>query len=159
MTNYEYILGECRKAYRGGWDSIAIEECIDKLKELSREELLRLFTSRWLDKKSEVHEAIFGLLFHEQLERRRELIQNATIDELGKMLIEKDGNYVKLARRELKERYQRLDHDSQMRIIGYFIKGTTKSDVSWGSVREKWQKRGFANPPSFSDSRNNKNNK
>lgn len=46
MTNYEYILGECRKAYRGGWDSIAIEECIDKLKELSREELLRLFTSR-----------------------------------------------------------------------------------------------------------------
>lgn len=152
MTNYEYILGECRKAYRGGWDSIAIVECIDKLKELSREELLRLFTSRWLDKKSEVHEAIFGLLFHEQLEQRRELIQNATIDELGKMLIEKDSNYVALARKELKERYQRLDHGSQMRIIRYFIKGTTKSDVSWGVVREKWQKRGIANPPSIFDS-------
>lgn len=87
-----------------------------------------------------------------KLEQRRDLIHNATIDELGKMLIEKGGNYVKLARRELKERYQRLDHDSQMRIIGYFIKGTTKSDVSWGSVREKWQKRGFANPPSIFDS-------
>lgn len=152
MTGYEYILSECKKAHYGGWSAIAIEECIEKLKELSREELLRLFTSRWLDKKSEVYEAIFNLLFHEQLEQRRKLIHNATIDELGKMLIEKGGNYVKLARKELKERYQRLDHDSQMRIIGYFIKGTTKSDVSWGSIREKWQKRGFANPPNIFDS-------
>ena len=113
---------------------------------------MRLFTSRWLDKKSEVREAIFGLLFKEQLERRAALIRDASIDELGAMLIEKDGNYVKLARNELKARYQQADHETQMRIISYFVKGTTKSDKKWGEVREKWQKRGFANPPSIFDS-------
>lgn len=131
---------------------MTVVNCIDKLRDLTREELLRLFTSRWLVHKCEVREAVFGLLFKEQLERRAAKICDASIDELGAMLIEKDGNYVVLARKELKERYQRLDHGSQMRIIRYFIKGTTKSDVSWGVVREKWQKRGFANPPSIFDS-------
>lgn len=152
MTNYEYILSECKKAHCGKWESEAVEATIAKLKGLTRDELIRLFTSRWLDKKNEVREAIFGLLFKEQLERREALIRDASIDELGAMLIEKDGNYVKLARKELKTRYQDTDHDTQMRIISYFLKGTTKSDKKWGEVREKWQKRGFANPPSIFDS-------
>lgn len=152
MTDYEYILSECKKAHYGQWDAVSVVNCIEKLRDLTREELLRLFTSRWLVHKCEVREAVFGLLFKEQLERRAAKIRDASVDELGAMLIEKDGNYVVLARKELKERYQRLDHGSQMRIIRYFIKGTTKSDVSWGVVREKWQKRGFANPPSIFDS-------
>lgn len=152
MTNYEYILNECKKAHCGKWESEAVEACIKRLPSLTRDELMRLFTSRWLDKKSEVREAIFGLLFKEQLERRAALIRDASIDELGAMLIEKDGNYVKLARNELKARYQQADHETQMRIISYFVKGTTKSDKKWGEVREKWQKRGFANPPSIFDS-------
>lgn len=147
MTNYEYILNECKKAHRGKWDGGAIEVCIKRLPSLTRDELMRLFTSRWLEKKCEMREAIFGLLFKEQLERREALIRDASIDELGAMLIEKDGNYVKMARLELKARYNQGDHDTQMRIISYFIKGSTKSDKKWGEVREKWQKRGFANPP------------
>ena len=96
--------------------------------------------------------AIFRLLFGQQLEKRATMIREASIDELGKMLIDRDGSYVKEARKELKARYQAVDHDTQMRIISYFIKGTTKQDVKWGEVREKWQKRGFANPPSIFDS-------
>ena len=152
MTNYEYILKECKKAHCGKWDGGAIEACIKRLPSLTRDELIRLFTSRWVDKKSEVREAIFGLLFKEQLERRDALIREASIDGLGAMLIEKDGNYVKMARHELKTRYNQTDHDTQMRIISYFNKGTTKSDKKWGEVREKWQRRGFANPPSIFDS-------
>ncbi len=68
------------------------------------------------------------------------------------MLIEKGGNYVKLARQELKERYQHVDHETQMKIIHFFLLGPTKQDLKWGEVREKWQKRGFANPPSIFDS-------
>ena len=152
MTNYEYILGECKKAYRGGWEILAVQDCVDRLPALTREELLRLFTSRWLGKKDEVRQVIFALLFQEQIEKRRALIRDATIDELGAMLTEVNWNYVKDARVELKQRYQRASHDTQMRIIGFFKRGTTKQDVKWGEVREKWQQRGFANPPSIFDS-------
>lgn len=106
MTNYEYILSECKRAHYGKWESKAVEACIDKLKGLTREELVRLFTSRWQNQECEVHEAIFRLLFKEELEQRVVLIRDATIDELGEMLMEKDGNYVKLARKELKVWYQ-----------------------------------------------------
>ena len=152
MTNYEYILSECKKAHYHQWTQSAIEACVEKLKGVTREELLRLFTSRWLDKKDELRQVIFAILFQNEMAQLETMIHNASIEELGKMLIEKNGKYVKWARQELKERYQRVDHDTQMLIISYFTKGQTKSDVKWGEVREKWQKRGFANPPSIFDS-------
>lgn len=151
MTNYEYILSECKKAHRDAWQAEAVSACVERLSNLSRSELLRLFTSPWLDKKSEVRKAIFNLLYGEQLEQRAAMIREASIDELGAMLTDKDGNYVKLARQELKERYQKVDHNTQMMIIRFFMHGTTKQDVKWGEVREKWQKRGYANPPSIFD--------
>ena len=152
MTNYEYILIECKKAHYQHWTPTAVEACVGKLKGLTREELVRLFTSRWLDRKDELRQVIFERLFKEDLERREAKIRDATIEELGEMLIEEKGNYVKLARQELKDRYQRVDHDTQMLIIRYFLKGNTKTDVKWGEVREKWQKLGYANPPSIFDS-------
>ena len=152
MSNYEFILNECKRAHYGQWNLSASKSCIDKLKGLSREELLRLFTSRWLSRKCEVRDAVFGLLFKKQLEQRETLIRDATIAELGNMLIEKDGNYVKLARKELKERYQRVGHEHQMTIIRFFLQASSKQDKKWGEVREKWQKRGFSNPPSIFDS-------
>lgn len=152
MTNYEYILSECKKAHHGKWELYAVEACIDKLRGLTRDELLRLFTSRWLNYKCELRETIFKMLFKEQLERREALIRDANIDELGAMLIEKNGNYVKLARQELKLRYQQSDTETQKKIIHFFLQANGKQDKKWGEVREKWQKRGFANPPSIFDS-------
>ena len=152
MTNYEYIINECKKAHYKNWTPTAVETCVDKLKGLSREELIRLFTSRWLDKKDELRQVVFEMLFKEELERREAKIHDASIEELGEMLIERKGKYVKLARQELKERYQHVDRDAQILIIRYFLKGNTKTDVKWGEVREKWQKRGFANTPSIFDS-------
>ncbi len=149
MTNYEYILSECKKAHYGVWSEKAVDECIQRLRGLTRDELLRLLTSRWLSSKDEVRKAVTRTLFHEQLERREAKIREATVDELGLMLTEPNGNYVKLARVELKKRYQVADKDTQMVIIGYFMHASAKQDRKWGEVREKWQKRGFANPPSF----------
>ncbi len=82
MTNYEYILSECKKAHYGKWEDAAVESCIEKLRGLTRDELLRLFTSRWLSKKCKVHEAVFGLLFQARLEQRAMLICDASIDVL-----------------------------------------------------------------------------
>ena len=137
MTNYEYILNECKKAHYGKWTTDAVSACVEKLKELSRSELLRLFTSRWLDKKDEVRKVIFNLLYGERLAMRAKMIREASIDELGAMLMDKDGNYVKLARRELKERYKNVDLDVRRQIVHFFKNGTTKQDVKWGEVREK----------------------
>ncbi|MBO4800913.1 MAG: hypothetical protein J5545_03510 [Bacteroidaceae bacterium] len=152
MTNYEYILIECKNAHYHQWTPTAVEACVKKLKGLTREELVRLFTSRWLDKKDELRQVIFAILFQNEKEQLEAMIHNASVEDLGKMLIEKNGKYVKWARQELKERYQRVDHDTQMSIISFFMRGQTKTDVKWGQVREKWQKRGFANPPSIFDS-------
>ena len=149
MNNYAYIVNECKKAFYGKWEDQAIEACVSRLHTLSREELTNLLTSRWLDKKDKVRVEIVKVLFKEQLEEHERLIATSTIDELGEMLIKKGGNNVKWARIELKRRYQEASHEEQMRIISYFKKGTTKQDVKWGSVREKWQQRGLANPPSF----------
>lgn len=152
MTNYEYILSECKKAHYGVWSEKAVNECIQRLHVLTRDELVRLLTSRWLSPKDEVRKAVSRTLFHEQLEQRDAKIREATIDELGAMLAEKNGTYVKLAREEMKKRYQIVDKDTQMTIIGFFLKAQSKADKKWGEVREKWQKRGFANPPSIFDS-------
>lgn len=149
MTNYEYILSECKKAHYGVWSEKAVNECIQRLDGLTRDELVRLLTSRWLSPKDEVRKAVSRTLFHEQLEQRDAKIREATIDELGAMLIEQNGNYVKLAREEMKKRYQIVDKDTQMTIIGFFLKAQSKADKKWGEVREKWQKRGFANPSRF----------
>lgn len=151
MNNYAYIINECKKAFYGKWEEQAIKACVSRLPSLSHEELVNLMSCRWLTKQDEVRKEVFKLLFKEQIEQHEQMIATSTIDELGAMLVEKGGNNVKWARIELKKRYQEVHHDEQMRIISYFKKGTTKQDVKWGIVREKWQQRGLANPPSFLD--------
>lgn len=40
--------------------------------------------------------------------------------------------------------------------MSFFLNGSTKQDRKWGEVREKWQKRGFANPQSSLNHEKNK---
>ena len=149
MNNYAYIINECKKAFYGKWEEQAIKACISRLPSLSHEELVHLMSCRWLTKQDEVRIEVFRLLFKEQIEQHEQMISKSTIDELGAMLVEEGGNNVKWARIELKRRYKEASSDDQEKIISYFKKGTTKQDVKWGTVREKWQQRGLANPPSI----------
>ena len=149
MNNYAYIINECKKAFYGKWEEQAIKACISRLPSLSHEELVHLMSCRWLTKQDEVRKEVFRLLFKEQIEQHEQMISKSTIDELGAMLVEEGGNNVKWARIELKKRYKEASSDDQEKIISYFKKGTTKQDVKWGTVREKWQQRGLANPPSI----------
>ena len=125
---------------------------MEKLQNFTRPELMRLFTSRRLDRNDEVRKVIFAMLYRTELGQIDNFIHESPIEELGPMLAEQNGKYPKLIREELKARYNASDHDTQMRIIGYFLKSRSKQDRQWGEVREKWQKRGFANPPSIFDS-------
>ena len=137
MNNYAYIVNECKKAFYGKWEEQAIKACISRLPSLSHEELVNLLSSRWLTKKDEVRKEAIKVLFKEQIEQHEQMIATSTIDELGAMLVEKGGNNVKWARIELKKRYQKVHRNEQMRIISYFMKGTTKQDVKWGIAHEK----------------------
>jgi len=152
MTDYEYVLIKCKRAHYDKWTQKAIDACVEKLQNFTRPELLRLFTSRWLDRNDEVRKVIFAKLYRTELDQIENFIHESPIEELGPMLAEQNGKYPKLIREELKARYNASDHDTQMRIIGYFLKSRSKQDRQWGEVREKWQKRGFANPPSIFDS-------
>lgn len=149
MSDYVYIMNECKKAHYGKWEEEAVEACANRLSKLSRQELVHLLNSRWLGKSDELRKEIVKVVFKEQIEEHQRKISSSSIDELGAMLIEKGGNNVKWARIELKARYKKATHAEQMEIISYFKRGTTKQDVKWGEVRAKWQKRGYAEPPSF----------
>ena len=92
MTNYEYILIECKNAHYHQWTTTATEACVEKLKGLTREELVRLFTSRWLDRKDELRQVIFAILFRNERAQLETMIHSASVEDLGKMLIEKNGN-------------------------------------------------------------------
>lgn len=139
MNEYVYIINECKKAHYDKWEDDAVEACVARLPKLSREELVQLLNSRWLDKNDELRKEIVKVLFKEQMEEHQRMIATSSIDELGSMLIEKGGNNVKWARMELKRRYKDANHNDQMLIISYFKRGTTKQDVKWGEVRAKWQ--------------------
>ena len=149
MSDYVYIMNECKKAHYGKWKEDAVEACVARLQKLSRQELVHLLNSRWLGKSDELRKEIVKVLFKEQIEEHQRKISSSSIDELGAMLIEKGGNNVKWARIELKARYKKATHADQMEIISYFKRGTTKQDVKWGEVRAKWQQRGYAEPPRF----------
>ena len=149
MSDYVYIMNECKKAHYGKWEEDAVEACVVRLPKLSRQELVHLLNSRWLGKSDELRKEIVKVLFKEQIEEHQRKISSSSIDELGAMLIEKGGNNVKWARMELKRRYKDANHNDQMLIISYFKRGTAKQDVKWGEVRAKWQQRGYAEPPRF----------
>lgn len=137
MNNYAYIINECKKAFYGKWEELAIKACISRLPSLSHEELVNLLSSRWLTKKDEVRKETVKVLFKEQIKQHEQMITTSTIDELGIMLVEKGGNNVKWARIELKKRYQKASPDEQMIIASYFKRGTIKQDVKWGMAHEK----------------------
>lgn len=151
MTNYEFILHECKKAHYGSWNIVAVDACMQRLQGLTREELVRLLTSKWVGRKDEVRMEASRLLLQEQRNQGEAKIRNAATEELGRMLAELKGDYLKLTRKELKRRYQALDQPRQMAIIRLFLNAPSKQDRKWGEVREKWQKRGLANPPSIFD--------
>ena len=150
MNNYAYIINECKKAFYGKWEELAIKACISRLPSLSHEELVNLLSSRWLTKKDEVRKETVKVLFKEQIKQHEQMITTSTIDELGAMLVEKGGNNVKWARIELKKRYQKASPYEQMIIASYFKNGTTKQDVKWGMAHEKNSPCEIDNPPSFS---------
>lgn len=49
MTDYEYIFQQVKKFHFSGWNNDELRKCLDMLPKLSRQELISLYRSKWLD--------------------------------------------------------------------------------------------------------------
>lgn len=60
MKDYEYIIKQAKKFYFTKWDDEELRKCVDMLPKLSRQELVMLYQSKWLDSRSTFRDAIFN---------------------------------------------------------------------------------------------------
>lgn len=106
MTNYDYIMTQCRKFRSMKWDEIELRKCKELLKSLSRDELLNVYRSRFLMDRHPLREAAFKVLFADKIGKREERIHTMPVEELIAEFQDKKSGNVALARKEMHERYK-----------------------------------------------------
>lgn len=130
MTDFEFILAQCKKYHFTVWDEKALDECREVLPSLTREELVRLYRSKWVNEK--MRATVFKVLFADKVGKREQRIKDMNIDDLIVEFQNKKGGNVSLARKELRERYKA--GKDKVKIAAIF-NSSTKSDQQW----IKWQ--------------------
>ena len=132
MSDFEYIYQQAKKFHYSEWDSDELRACQEILPTLTREELVKLYRSKWVDEK--LRKTVFKVLFADKVGKREERIKT---EDTAKLILEfrdKKGGNVSLARKELRERYK-AGKDKMM--ITQVFNQSTKSDQQW----VKWQVR------------------
>ncbi len=132
MTDYEYIYQQAKKFHFTGWNENELRLCQEVLPNLTREELVKLYRSKWVDEK--LRKTVFNVLFADKVGKREERIKTEDTEKLIMEFQDKKGGNVALARRELRERYK-AGRDKVM--ITQVFNQSTKSDQQW----LKWQLR------------------
>lgn len=128
MTDYEYIIKQLKLFHFKGWEDGELRKCVDMLPSLSRQELVALYRSKWISAEKIIKQAIFNILFKDQIGKREERIKTEDLDLLIQEFQDKKGGNVALARKELRERYK-AGKDKQ-KIAGVF-NASTKADQQW----------------------------
>lgn len=135
MTNYEYIFQQVKKFHFSGWTDEELRTCVDMLPTLSREELVRLYNSRWINGEKILKETIFQLMFKDRIEERDRKIKEMSVDELIENLHDENG-YGKFIVLAMKERYDSLDDEDKVKILDTLAE-TTKSNQKWAESKRK----------------------
>ena len=128
MTDYEYIMTQCRKFHFAMWDENVLRECQSILPNLTREELVSVYRSRLLSEKHPLKQTAFRVLFADKVGKREERIKGLETDALIKEFLDKNSGNVALIRKELRERYM-TGRDKL--IIQILFDSSTKSDQQW----------------------------
>jgi hypothetical protein len=128
MTDFEYILQNAKLFHYKGWEDGELRKCVNMLPNLSRQELVTLYRSKWVNEKSALKQSIFNLLFKEKIGKREERIKNLDIDALIEEFKDKKGGNVALIRKEMHNRYK-ANKDRQK--IAEVFNNSTKSDQQW----------------------------
>ena len=140
MTDYEYIMAQCRKFHFTKWDENVLSDCQSLLPNLTREELLSVYRSRFLDEKHPLKQTVFKVLFADKVGKREERIKNMPTDQLIEEFKDKKSGNVALIRKELRERYK-ANRDRVM--IEMAFNASTKSDQQW--VKSQIRKERYGN--------------
>ena len=135
MTDYEYIFQQVKRFHFSGWNDEELRKCVDMLPNLSRQELISLYRSKWLDQEKVLKDAIFHLLFDARIEERDKKIKAMNVDELIENLHDENG-YGKFIVLEMKERFDSLEDCDKIKIIDT-LAATTKANLKWAEGKKK----------------------
>ena len=135
MTDYENILQQARKFHYTKWDDGELRKCVDMLETLTRQELVLLYNSRWINGEKILKETIFQLMFKERIEERDRKIKEMSVDELIENLHDENG-YGKFIVLEMKERYDSLEEEEKVKILDTLAE-TTKVNMRWAEGKRK----------------------
>lgn len=128
MTDFEFIMAECRRYYYTEWNDDELKSCLELLPSLTREELMRLYRSQWVD--GTLRKEVFQVLFADKIGKREERIKNMPTDELIEEFKDKKSGNLALIRKELRERYKADENDDRLKIFDVFSV-STKADQQW----------------------------
>ena len=151
MTNYDYIMAQCRRFRSRMWDETELRRCREMLSTLSREELVKVYQSRFLLAKHPLREAAFKRLFADKIGKREERIRTMTVEELIAEFQNKKSGNVALARKEMRDRYKQKKGDERQKIERAFNL-STKGDQQWvkSQIRKEEYERIYGKPfPEF----------
>ena len=142
MTDYEYIIAQCRKYHFTQWNENVLRECQSIMPNLTRDELVKVYRSRLLDERHPLRKTAFKVLFAVKVGKREERIKALDIDTLIEECKEKKSGNVALIRKELRERYK-AGKDKQK--IATVFNSSTKSDQQWVQSQVRKEKYGDSN--------------
>ena len=142
MTEYDYIMTQCRKAHYTQWDETVLNECTSMLTKLTREELFSLYRSKWLMDNNPIKQAVFKALFADKIGKREERIREMDVDGLIEEFKDRKSGNIALVREELRRRYKE-GVDKQKIECTFNI--STKSDQQWVKSQIRKGKAGDSN--------------
>jgi hypothetical protein len=130
MTDCEYILKQAKLFHYKGWDEEEMRKCVDMLVGLSRQELIVLYTSRWLAGVKPIREEIFKILYMDRIGKRDERVKDLSTNQLINEFEERKGGNIAILRQELRHRFIECLGDDRIKITAAFNRAT-KGDRMW----------------------------
>ena len=134
MTDYEYIIKELKKCHFTGWNDKVMRECIDKLPNLSRQELTALSLSKWVKDYPAFREAIFNIMFADKIGLREKRIKELDTEALVEEFKDKKSGNVSLIRKEMQNRFK---EGRDIEIITEAFNASNEKDQAWVKKQEK----------------------
>lgn len=134
MTDYEYILRQARKFHYSKWTDEELRKCVDRLPNLSREELKALTMNKWTKEAKILRENIFNIMFADKIGLREKRIKELDTVALVEEFKDKKSGNVSLIRSEMQNRYKEgRDCD----IIAEAFNASSDKDQAWVKKQEK----------------------
>jgi hypothetical protein len=112
---------------------------VELLPNLTREQQVALYRSKWIEHEKTLKETIFNLLFKERIEERDRKIKAMSVDELIDNLHDENG-YRKFIVLEMKGRYDSLDENDKVKVLDT-LSITTKANQKWAEGKRKQLKK------------------